>query len=392
MYLDNKKKEECCGCKACGVACPEKAILFNNDEEGFWYPEIDVEKCIKCNLCRKVCPIEAVNIGDIADTGNVYACYANDKEVLGRSSSGGVFSVISDVIIEHNGVVFGCRWSNDMRAEQASAVSRKERDCFCGSKYVQSDSGNTFIDVKRLLDKDKTVLYSGTPCQIFGLKCFLGNENKNLITVDLVCHGVPSPRIFKDYIETLEKTACSKVTNLRFRDKTYGWTNPAIMVEFANQGMNICALKRNGYNCLFLELDAIIRPSCYSCRFAGKVRISDFSIADFWGIEAEHPEMLNNNNGVSALLVNSEKAYELLNCISPNRITLKKVPLHSVQKANTPLNIPTKPYFDRKRVFKDYNRHGLGYCIKKYCSKNLVYRIGRKIRKTLYYTFNSGIV
>ena len=365
-YLDLKEKSLCCGCKVCATVCPKDAISFSFDDEGFWYPSIDEEKCIHCNKCRNVCPLNTENLSVITDQNQTYAAYAKSDDVLKKSASGGMFTVLSDVILENNGVVFGHTYDENCHAVCSKAETKSERDKMCGSKYVQSDMKNIYNDIKEAVVSGRKVLFTGTPCQAEAAKKFLRTSNNdNFYTCALVCHGVPSPKIFAEYVALEEKKAGKKITNVEFRNKDNGWKMPLLKLSNEKELVAARLLNADAFNNLFQGTDCILRPSCYECRYAGKERLEDITIADFWGVQNKHADMFNDDKGVSLVLVNTEKGKTLFKGAS-SALVAKHVPLSDVQERNTPLVHPSVPFKLRERVFREYKKHGAKYILKKY--------------------------
>lgn len=387
-YFDTKEKKLCCGCKVCSSICPVDAISFQNDEEGFWYPIINEVKCIKCNKCRTACPLAKNELDKIKEENQTYAAYSKSKEVLNNSTSGGVFTHISDYILDEGGVIFGHAYYEELKCICKIARTKDERNAFRGSKYVQSDMNSVYEEIKNEVKTGKKVLVTGTPCQVDAVKNFFsGKIPENLFTMDIVCHGVPSPQIFSEYVDLQEKKSGKKIVDLKFRDKKEGWTTPHRVFEYSDGTSCDELLNADAFNNLFLGTDCILRPSCFSCKYAGNQRISDISIADFWGIQNKHNDMFNENRGVSLVLVNTDKGNSLFQKIQKNQTMLiKKVSLSDAQERNYPLLHPSTPYFDRNKFFIDYQKKGLDYCLTMYCSRSFKARIYRKIRKFLHKT------
>lgn len=383
-FLDNNKKSSCCGCKACASVCNHNAITFYFDEEGFWYPQIDEGKCVFCNKCRNVCPLNDDVIPVIKDENQTYAAFSKSDTVLKRSASGGMFSVISDYILTGGGVLFGHVYDEDCNCYCISGESQEDRNKMCGSKYVQSDMRDIFRTIKDYVNTGRKVLFTGTPCQIDAVKKYLGKgEYENFLTMGLVCHGVPSPKIFKEYIIEEEKKAGKKIKEVIFRSKEKGWTKP--LRKFVYKDGNVAAelLNADAFNNLFQGTDCILRPSCYECRYAGKKRIEDITVADFWGIQNKHPDMFNDNKGVSLVLVNTKRGLDLFEKIKQN-LVYKQVPLVDAQDKNIPLVRPVKPFKIRDKVFMEYKKYGSGYILKKYLIRKKLFdsfpaRVYRKI-------------
>ena len=308
MIIINNK-QDCCGCGACSQICKKKCITMTQDCEGFLYPNVDLNLCTNCGLCEKVCPIihqyEPKTSPIIS-----YAFQSSNRELIENSSSGGAFTILSQWVIEQNGVVFGARFDSDWNVvhdytETLSGLSR-----FRGSKYLQSNINNTYNLAKDFLKNGRIVLFSGTPCQIAGLKHFLQRDDKNLITVDFVCHSCPSPKVWQKYLlETSRKFNFKDIKRVSFRSKKNGWNNYSIEI----QGDKFTYLKPNKKDWFmrgFLS-NLFVRPSCSKCPARNYKSDSDFTIGDFWGIEKYHLEHFDNR-GMSLILVNSHKAEQLL--------------------------------------------------------------------------------
>jgi coenzyme F420-reducing hydrogenase beta subunit len=358
-----------------------KAISFFTDEEGFWYPKINEALCIHCKKCEAVCPCSNTNFSPLVDTCQTFACYANDSEVLEKSTSGGMFTLFSDVILANKGVVFGCKYDSKMHVVHDSAETREGRDAFCGSKYVQSDTEGVFLKVRDILESGKKVLFTGTPCEVLALKKYLHKDYDKLFTLDIVCHGVPSPQIFSEYINLIEQKRNDKIMGFKFRGKNSGWSKPTRTIRYSSGKIEQSLLSSDPFNYLFQGMDAIERPSCFSCKFAGKERVSDITISDFWGIQEELPEMFNDNHGVSVLMVNTEKGKQLLSALDSDSYAIKQVPLSSAQRKNQPLNKPMDPFPGREQFFMDYQNKGLAFCLRHYCVTTYWGKVRRKVKK-----------
>lgn len=367
MFLDDCEKSSCCGCKACSAVCPKDAISFYFDSEGFWYPKIDNEKCIHCNKCRKVCPVSKPSLDPLEDRNQVYAAYSKDSSVLESSTSGGIFTHISDYFLENHGVIFGHKYNSKMQCVCGKAQTQEERNLFRGSKYVQSDMGEIYLKIKKETETGRPILFSGTPCQVDAVKNYFGqNVPENLFLLEIVCHGVPSPKIFAEYLSLIEKKNGKKIRGFKFRGKEKGWITPLRVISFEDGSSCGELLNADAFNNLFQGTDCILRPSCYKCRYAGKERISDISIADFWGIENVDKSMFNENRGTSLVLVNTDKGIALFDYAS-NFMETKQLPLSSATPRNFPLSRPSVPYKKRKEFFESYRKYGLERSMKKYC-------------------------
>lgn len=311
-------EENCCGCSACYSICPRQAIAMEEDSKGFRYPIIDNSKCVGCGLCKRVCrfPLNKENLGDIQ---RFFAIKHKDKKVVRSSQSGGAFTLFSDWILEQNGVIYGAKLNtSDFSVSHVRADSAGQRDLMRGSKYVQSDMHGCFDLVASDLLNGRFVLFSGTPCQCDGLLSFLDLKHINvdrLYTADIICHGVPSQKMFKSFVKWNEKRYGITVSNFLFREKyKYPWGKHIEKIVFEN-GKTV-------YSEWFANIfynDCSLRGSCFNCHYAFPVRNTDLTYADFWGIGKCRPEM-NDRYGCSALIVHSEKGLDLLEKLRYNAI------------------------------------------------------------------------
>ncbi len=318
------KKEDCVGCNACVQRCPKHCILMEEDEQGFLYPKVDLEKCIECHLCEKVCPV--INQSEPCKPLHTYAARNKDSEIQRSSSSGGVFfALVNYVIKEKRGVVFGARFNDKWEVVHDYAETLEDAKVFKGSKYVQSRIGDNFKFVEDFLESGRTVLFSGTHCQITGLKLFLRKDYKDqLILVDVACHGVPSPMIWRNYlIYVSPNNNCSveNILDVSFRDKKNGWENYGIRIGY-NKDSSIDYLFEPMLNNLYMQgflKDLYLRPSCYSCPAKCGKSHSDITLADFWGITTSYPEYFAEGY-YSLLLANSVRGHEVI-CALPDVTT-----------------------------------------------------------------------
>jgi len=292
----------CTGCRACEQLCPRHSIRMKPDQEGFLTAVIDSENCVDCGLCAKRCPQNRDDLQHetVIDT---LAVRLKDEKTLYHSASGGAFAGLALHAIRQGGIAFGVRWSDDYTAYHAKAETENEIWSLLSSKYVQADTMDSFTEVKRLLKNGRKVLYSGTGCQVAGLKAFLGREYDNLITIDLVCHGVPSPLLFRKYIEMLTGKHGARIEEYNFRDKSGGW---GLGYKYKYKYKYKYGLSYlDPYFKYFVEGNNY-RMCCYSCKYANTHRCGDITIADFWGIEKYHMNFFSTK-GVSLMLINSEK-------------------------------------------------------------------------------------
>jgi coenzyme F420-reducing hydrogenase beta subunit len=312
-YFDTKDVYRCCGCTACMNICPTNAITMVADKEGFKYPVIDEDKCIHCNLCRKVCPYGQYRTEEEDPVyPKVFAAYHRNDETHEISTSGGMFTPMYKNVLAKGGKVVGVKYSDNMEVIYEIAENEEQCEKFRGSKYVQADANDVMTRVKELLEQGTPVLYSGNPCQISGLKRFLRKDYDNLYTVDIICHGTPSPKVFELYLNYLEGVYKSKVVDFEFRNKIRGWSTPYVCIKFESGEVLLEQASMNNFNRAFLS-NYIQRPSCYTCEWASLTRsVGDITIGDYWGITNQHPEMFNEK-GVSVIKINNEKGMKFFN-------------------------------------------------------------------------------
>lgn len=331
-------KSLCCGCNACAQSCPKQCIEMLADEEGFLYPFVDLSQCINCGLCTKVCP--TINQDSPKEPLAVYAAKNKNESIRLNSSSGGIFTPLAEHIISECGVVFGAMFDDEWNVKHSYTETIEGLAKFRGSKYVQSTIGDSYSVAKKFLTENRKVLFSGTPCQIAGLKKFLHKEYDNLFTVEVVCHGVPSPKVWHDYLkykqegvavkhEQDKQIGLTKITNISFRDKSDGWKKFSFRMEYTNQDqipnnvepakdinstIEITPYKMDTYMAGFLK-NLTLRPSCFHCAARKGKSGADISIADYWNIEAVHSGF-DDDKGCGLVLVNSERGEHLYNSIS----------------------------------------------------------------------------
>lgn len=309
-------KTKCCGCHACYNVCPKNAIEMIKDDKGFKYPEINEDDCISCNLCEKVCPV--LNKAEVKNNPVSYACYNKNEEVRKNSSSGGIFTLLAEYILEKNGVIYGASFNNEWLVEHIRIDNKDDLYKLRTSKYLQSSINDTYKQAKSDLDDNKLVLFTGTPCQVNGFISYLrGKTYNNLYTQDIICHGVPSPKVWKKYLKYREELDGSRPMQINFRQKDEGWNSFALLLQYNNN-----AYKTNHHDDLFMQAflrNACLRDSCYSCSFKSKNRQTDITLADFWGVENVVPEF-NDNKGTSLVIVNTKKGKDLFENIKDSMI------------------------------------------------------------------------
>lgn len=301
--IDICDKTKCCGCAACVQRCPKQCITMQADKEGFSYPVVDTSACIDCGLCGKVCPV--INKGDAREPKAVYAAKNCDEKVRLQSSSGGVFTILAEQVIKAGGVVFGVRFNEEWDVVHSYTETFEGLAAFRGSKYVQSRIGDSYKQAEAFLKQGREVLFSGTPCQIAGLKRFLHKEYDNLLTVECVCHGVPSPLVWKEYLNEFKaKRTADKIHDIKFRVKSSGWKTYSVSIECLDEQSFIRNDSILYYKHPFMKAflaDFILRPSCYSCTAKCGSSGADIALADFWGIENVLPQF-DDDRGCSLVL------------------------------------------------------------------------------------------
>lgn len=325
-------KENCCGCHNCALVCPKNCITMKEDEEGFLYPVVDEDKCVDCGICEKSCPIiSPLNNNKKLNDITSYAAYSKNNDIRLNSSSGGMFTHLASLVINASGVVFGAAFDDKFGVHHICVDNIDNLDKLRGSKYLQSIVGNSFKEAEEYLKKGRKVYFSGTPCQISALLKYLKKDYDNLITQDFICHGVPSPKIWKYYIKYQENLNNSKIENAGFRNKAEGWNDFSLFFDFANSTKYISDLSNDTYMKVFLS-NYCLRPSCYNCSFKTMTRPSDITLADFWGIQNVMPEM-DDDKGTSLLCINSNKGKMLFDEIK-NDIVYKTTSIKDVVKFN----------------------------------------------------------
>ena len=353
MNINNVDYINCTGCAACSSICHSDAIIMQENMEGFKYPKVIEEKCTDCNICVKICP--ALNISDHINKNQL--CYAvkGQDDIRYKSSSGGFFTYIAEYVIEMGGgCVAGAAFDENLYLSHIIVDNKQDLEKLKKSKYIQSDINNTFREIKKLLKNDRYVLFSGTPCQVAGLKSYLKKDYDNLITLDLVCHGVPPQKLFHKYLN--DEFPNEKITGYDFRDKSKGWE---ISVESIKTENN--EIKRdfyeNAYGKAFIE-NLSLRKCCGKCDYANLERQGDITIGDFWGINA-YNKNINDNKGVSLILVNSIKGKNFFNSIKGKLPEYMQIPIDYAVRENTVLKKPVHLHINRSKFFKELENKSL---------------------------------
>ena len=359
-------KVQCCGCAGCAQVCPAHCIVLEPDEEGFLYPRVDVDACINCGRCEAVCPVIARRStsdsreNDPSQT-HAFGGYHADADVRQDSSSGGAFTMLAEWALSQGGVVYGCALDEHMVARHQRVADAADLSKLRRSKYVQSDTRGIYASVRKDLRDGRRVLFVGTPCQVAGLRTFLGKDYPTLLTCDFICHGVPSPRVFADYLRSVEKRHGSTIQTYRFRTKDKGWSSSALQLgteAILASGVRVRNYPafRDSFMCGFL-CDLYLRPICHDCPFKELPRHdADVTIADFWGVRKDYPE-LDDKRGTSLLLAHSDKALGFLQQVDSG-FTLVECSVPKATRANVMLTTSTPYNAKREDFFRVYRREG----------------------------------
>lgn len=414
------EKSKCCGCSACVQRCPKQCISLREDSEGFLYPEVDTSHCVNCGLCEQVCP--ELHADAERQPLQTFAAINPDAGVRLASSSGGVFTALAELVIDAGGVVFGAAFDAHWEVRHRYAETREELAAFRGSKYVQSVIGDTFLQAERFLKSGRQVLFSGTPCQIAGLRRFLRRDYDHLLCVDFVCHGVPSPGVFRAYLaEEMTKIAHKgekkyrfafstipsipkadalaarlgcRIDDIRFRDKTNGWKRYRFALSLskasaAGEKIPFCALTdderstssyftENAFMQAFLR-DLILRPSCYACPAKCFRSGSDLTLGDYWGVEQEAPH-LDDDGGTSLVFANSGRGQQFLSSLP---FLLHPQPFGRVHAHNPSITVSVSRPINRKFFFMMLSRSGFFRALGVTIKPSLPFRLLRKLYRMI---------
>ena len=359
-------KSKCCGCNACGDICPKDAITFKTDIEGFWYPEVNMERCIDCGLCEKVCPelhINELKKNDYEQPVTIAAINKNMKERW-DSTSGGAFSALADAMYAQGGYVSGAVYNEDFSVSNFISDNPADLAKLRSSKYLQSNAEGLYKRIRDLLRKGEKVLACGTPCQMAALRSFLHKDYDNLIIVDFICRGVNSPKVYRKYLDSLERKFGGKVVYVKAKNKELGWRNLTRKVVFDNgkvyYGVRMDDDFRRGYH-----TNVFCRPSCYVCQYKGFPRMADITIADYWGIE-KVDKNLDNNIGTSMILLNSKKGEAYFDLVK-DKLEWEYTKFESILPGNIALRKPIEPAkINRKQFFEDLDKGTFDDVVRKY--------------------------
>ena len=367
--IDIQDKSQCCGCGACAQRCPQACISMREDERGFLYPVVDRDACVDCHLCEQACPF--LNRGEEQQTLACFAAKHADETIRHKSSSGGIFSIFAQRVIDNQGVVFGARFNEKWEVVHGCAESMEQLEAFRGSKYVQSVIGDAFVQALMFLKQGREVLFTGTPCQIAGLKLYLRHDYPNLIAVEVACHGVPSPGLWRNYLQGRQD-----VTHVNFRDKSTGWRDYSVVI-----GKQKKRHDDDDYMACFLSNHSM-RESCFNCPAKQGRSCADILIADLWGAK-DFPGLQNDDKGMSAILVHSNRGLDFI-----RQCGMDQTPVDAgmVVKHNASIQRSAAKPADYDAFWKKYARSPQ-WTLKRYGSLSLskcILRLKRMLRKAMH--------
>lgn len=369
----------CCGCSACTRICPKNCISMKENSEGFLYPVVDNEKCVKCGLCEKTCPVLHTSHG--TDLREAYGAITKDNNILLLSSSGGIFTGLATLVLADGGCIFGAAFSDDFHSIQHVMVENAEGlSALRGSKYVQSAIGDTYREAKVQLEKGRRVLFSGTPCQIAGLKNYLGKEYEKLLLVDIICHGTPSPALWDRYLTNVETRMGGNASYVSFRHKEHGWRKFGMELPIHSGKRYFKELGEDPYLIMFLR-NYCLRESCYNCHVKETGSAADITIGDFWGVEHVAPE-IDNSMGVSLALVHTEKGKRYYESAAEHMRTIQ-TDYDSAISHNIAMNHSVARPTEREKFFADMNHMDWDKLVKKYTSVPLKTRVRQMLSRSM---------
>lgn len=360
-------KRECTGCMMCGDICPKQAISFSiNVEDGFWYPVIDRQKCIGCELCYQKCP---TTMNMVAEEETTIVCYggkSKNENIRAESTSGGVFSELAYRWIDMGGVCAGAEYNLEQQVVHRIENNKEGIIRLRQSKYVQSDAAGIYTDTRNALIDGTQVMFCGTPCQVAALKSFLGKSYENLVTLDFVCCGICSPEVYRQYLNSLKQKYKSSITRVWFKNKEFGWRQLGTRIDFSNGKKYFKAGSSDPYMVAFVADALSMRESCEHCRYRKVPHISDITLADFWGIEKIKPE-IDDNKGLSAVMVNSERGKKLFDSIS-EKLDFFETSVQDIAAGNFTVYKAKKASLNRDDFLKECIKYGFNSAIDKYSS------------------------
>lgn len=372
-----KDKSRCCGCEACASVCPVDCLHMRLDGEGFVYPEVNEHVCINCHRCEDVCPISNYRTPD-CDVNSAYAVRSKNSDVRLKSSSGGVFYHLTKVILDRGGVIVAPAFNDYFELEHVVICDYYSLNRAIGTKYVQSRMNDIYIRIEKLLKRRVLVYFAGTPCQVLALKRYLGRDYDELITQDLICHGVPSPWLWKKHLEYLSKDD-ERIEEVDFRDKSSGWRGYSLRVRFAN-GREYCEPSYSDFYLKAYSKDLSSRPACYECPVKGQCRVSDITLGDFWGIE-NFVASMDDDFGTSLVMIHTHKGKELFAHLK-DEVDIQEVNCTEALIYNRTALVPPSPSKDRMRFFEELCTNEYMKVMKRYCRDGKLTEMKRFVRST----------
>lgn len=380
--VDEFQKKDCCGCYVCANICPKNCIEMVADHEGFSYPKIDHTKCIKCNLCEKHCPVKTHDKYKTSYQPTSFVVQANNNRILRESTSGGSFTLIAKAVLDQDGEVWGAAFNKEMEVFHKCIRKVEELKEFRGSKYVQSIVYDAYKNIKSSLKSGKLVCFSGTPCQVAGLKSFLGwdKEYKNLLTVDIVCHGVPSPKLWKKYKQYNESRTGSRIVNASFRNKKYGYLRSSMQLDFQN-GSSVNHFTMDDYFLSAFFAEICSRPSCHHCAFKYVNRNCDFTIFDCWNVSVFTSKI--KAGGATNVFIHTKKGCALFDKIKSGFNYSPTLYSKAIQMDGSMMTRSTIPNHNRHAFFMDIDKLDIAQLKQKYYPNNFSTIVKSKLRLLL---------
>ena len=370
---------DCVGCGACANACPKNCLNMVADKNGFLHPEIETATCINCDACERACPV--INKSPKKEELiPVYAVYSENDKVRSSSSSGGLFYTLAKHIIENGGIVYGAAFDDNLYLNHKGVEAIEDLRMLQGSKYIQSDTKFCFKEIKAHLDTNRPVLFSGTPCQTEGLLCFLKKPYENLFILDFICHGVPSPKVWQEYINYQEKAFSSKVSSAHFRSKVKGWSLFSSELRFENQKEYSNIHYNDAYMKAFLH-NVSLRKSCYNCKFKTANRNSDITMGDLWGIKNILPD-ITDDKGVSVVFLQSEKGTHLFELVSKS-LWIQEISFDSAIASNSAMLKSVYEHNFREYFFKNLGKQSFERLVKDCLEPSYYVRLKRKLNNII---------
>lgn len=370
---------DCVGCGACANTCPKNCLNMTADKDGFLHPEIQKDNCVNCGACERVCPIINKKPKE-EESIPVYAVYSQNDNVRISSSSGGLFYTVAKHIIENGGIVYGAALDENLYLSHKGVDSLEDLYLLQGSKYLQSDIKLCFREIKKHLSENRPVLFCGTPCQVDGLLCYLNKPYENLFTLDFICHGVPSPKAWKEYIKHQEKTFSSKACSASFRDKTNGWLTFSSTLNFANKAEYLEVHYKDAYMKAFLQ-NISLRKSCYQCKFKSVNRNSDITMGDLWGIKNILPH-ITDDKGVSVVFVQSEKGQHLFEQVK-DYLWIQEISSDSAIASNSAAVKSVYEHNFRDYFFQNLGKQNFERLVNDCLNPSYYVRLKRKLNKIM---------